>query len=221
VRLSTLRRCVMPRCGRSTGIMRFFGSHARENARCHAQGGRRAVAWARPQQSVACKFRERCGVRIECHGRRAQSEDPVQVGWRDLERQLPVPVIPPIPLVRYYGGPASEKSLIKIRLRQKIKDMLDSQDKRWNKRSYSIDSANKRSRKLTATHANNQITKALASLSPREEMLLRMRFGIGSEVEGTLSQLSRRFSLPPQRLGRIQSNAFSKLRQGSRFLPSN
>jgi sigma-70-like protein len=152
--------------------------------------------------------------------------NPRHVGTIEFSPKIavrPVPVIPPIPLVPYYGGPAlREKSLIKIRLRQKIKDMLDNQDKRWNKRSYSIDSAYKRSGKPTATHANNQITKALASLSPREEMLLRMRFGIGSDVEGTLSQLSRRFSLPPQRLGRIQSNAFSKLRQGSRyFLPLN
>jgi DNA-directed RNA polymerase sigma subunit (sigma70/sigma32) len=81
---------------------------------------------------------------------------------------------------------------------------------------YYIDAANKRSRKPSAAPANNQITKALASLSPREEMLLRLRFGIGSESECTLSQLSWRFSLPPQRLGRIQSNALSKLRQGSR-----
>ena len=48
-------------------------------------------------------------------------------------------------------------------------------------------------------------------------MLLRLRFGIGSEVAYPLSQLSRRFSLPPQRLGRIQQNAFTKLRQGSRY----
>ena len=99
--------------------------------------------------------------------------------------------------------------------------MLDHQDKRAHEQGcYYIDAANKRSRKPSAAPANNQITKALASLSPREEMLLRLRFGIGTGVAYPLSQLSRRFSLPPQRLGRIQQNAFTKLRQGSRYFLS-
>jgi RNA polymerase primary sigma factor len=80
----------------------------------------------------------------------------------------------------------------------------------------SINSGNKRSRKATATPASKQMTKILASLSPREEMLLRLRFGIGSEAKYTLSELSRRFPLPPQRILRIQLDAFTKLRQGSR-----
>ena len=93
--------------------------------------------------------------------------------------------------------------------------MLDQQDApSHNKRSKSINTANKRIRGST------QMTKVLASLSPREEMLLRLRFGIGTEVAYPLSQLSRRFSLPPQRLGRIQQNAFTKLRQVSRYFLS-
>ena len=94
--------------------------------------------------------------------------------------------------------------------------MLDKQDTpSHNKRSKSINTVNKRSREGTATPGSKQMMKILASLSPREEMLLRLRFGIGTEVEYTLSQLSRRFSLPPQRLGRIQQSAFAKLRRGS------
>ena len=99
--------------------------------------------------------------------------------------------------------------------------MLDEQDApSHNKRSKSINTVNKRSREGTATPGSEQMMKILASLSPREEMLLRLRFGIGTEVAYPLSQLSRRFSLPPQRLGRIQQNAFTKLRQGSRYFRS-
>jgi DNA-directed RNA polymerase sigma subunit (sigma70/sigma32) len=99
--------------------------------------------------------------------------------------------------------------------------MLDQQDApSHNKRSKSVNTANKRNREGTATPGSKQMTKVLASLSPREEMLLRLRFGIGTEVAYTLSQLSRRFSLPPQRLGRIQQNAFTKLRQVSRYFLS-
>jgi DNA-directed RNA polymerase sigma subunit (sigma70/sigma32) len=96
--------------------------------------------------------------------------------------------------------------------------MADNQERMFaqTKVSHSINSANKRSRKATATAPSKQMTKILASLSPREEML----FGIGSEAKYTLSELSRRFSLPPQRIRRIQLDAFTKLRQGSRYFLS-
>ena len=107
-----------------------------------------------------------------------------------------------------------------MRQNRKIGEMLDKQDAlSRNKRSKSINTVNKRSQE-PATPGSKQMIKILASLSPREEMLLRLRFGIGIEVAYPLSQLSRRFSLPPQRLGRIQQNAFTKLRQGSRYFLS-
>jgi DNA-directed RNA polymerase sigma subunit (sigma70/sigma32) len=108
-----------------------------------------------------------------------------------------------------------------MRSNLKIGEMSDNQNElSRNQRSQPINSANKQSRKATATPANEQMTKILASLSPREEMLLRLHFGIGSGAEYTLSQLSPSFSLTPQRLGRIQLKAFSKLRQGSRYFLS-
>ena len=108
-----------------------------------------------------------------------------------------------------------------MRQNRKIGEMLDKQDAlSRNKRSKSINTVNKRSRQEPATPGSKQMIKILASLSPREEMLLRLRFGIGSDAEYTLNQLSRRFSLPPQRIGRIQLNAFTKLRQGSRYFLS-
>jgi len=99
--------------------------------------------------------------------------------------------------------------------------MLDKQDAPMRKRtSNPINVSKMQSCDVTATSANKLMTKILASLRPREEMLLRLRFGIGTEVAYPLSQLSRRFSLPPQRLGRIQQNAFTKGRQGSRYFLS-
>ena len=62
---------------------------------------------------------------------------------------------------------------------------------------------------------SKQITKIFASLSPREEVLLRLSFGIGSDADCTLGEIGRRFSLPPQRIRHIQRQAFGKLRQAS------
>jgi RNA polymerase primary sigma factor len=83
-----------------------------------------------------------------------------------------------------------------------------------------IKSTNKRRSEGISTAHSKQVTRILASLSPREEMLLRLRFGIGSTAEYTLSELSRRFSLRPQRIHRIQQNAFTKLRQRSLYFLS-
>jgi hypothetical protein len=86
--------------------------------------------------------------------------------------------------------------------------MLDKQDApSHNKRSKSINTVNIRSREGTATPGSKQMMKILASLRPREEMLLRLRFGIGTEVAYPLSQLSRRFSCR-----RSDSVAFNKTR---------
>jgi DNA-directed RNA polymerase sigma subunit (sigma70/sigma32) len=98
--------------------------------------------------------------------------------------------------------------------------VIDNQDMGKTKISHSVNSTNNRRCKSIPTALSKQMTKVLASLSPREEMLLRLRFGIGSDAEYTLNQLSRRFSLPPQRIGRIQLNAFTKLRRGSRYFLS-
>jgi len=80
-----------------------------------------------------------------------------------------------------------------------------------------LNSGNGRGRKDTLRTRATEMTKVFASLSPREEMLLRLSFGIGSDAHYTLSEIGRKFSLPPQRIRQIQRKAFGKLRKPSSY----
>ncbi len=57
-----------------------------------------------------------------------------------------------------------------------------------------------------------QIKKALATLPPREEMVLRFRFGIGERRDYTLEELGERFSITRERIRQIEQKAIRKLR---------
>jgi RNA polymerase primary sigma factor len=60
-------------------------------------------------------------------------------------------------------------------------------------------------------------TRVLASLTPREERVLRMRFGIGMNTESTLAVVGQQFSLTRERIRQIEAKALS----GSSFAPGN
>ena len=57
-----------------------------------------------------------------------------------------------------------------------------------------------------------QIRKMIATLTPREERVLRLRFGIGEKDDHTLEQISRDFSLTSERIRQIEARALKKLR---------
>jgi RNA polymerase sigma factor (sigma-70 family) len=57
-----------------------------------------------------------------------------------------------------------------------------------------------------------QIRKMIATLTPREERVLRLRFGIGEKGHRTLEQISRDFSLTSERIRQIEAQALRKLR---------
>jgi RNA polymerase primary sigma factor len=61
-----------------------------------------------------------------------------------------------------------------------------------------------------------QTRKVLATLTPREEKILRMRFGVGDNSEHTLEQVGNDFSLTRERIRQIEAKALRKLRQPSR-----
>ena len=58
--------------------------------------------------------------------------------------------------------------------------------------------------------------KALAVLTPREEKVLRMRFGIGEQMDHTLDEISRKFDLTRERIRQIEARALRKL-QNSKY----
>src|SRR6266446_7964937 len=64
----------------------------------------------------------------------------------------------------------------------------------------------------TSTNLSEQTSKVLSTLAPREEMILRKRFGIGRRA-GQLGDLSRQFSLTSKRIRQIEVGALRKLRE--------
>ena len=63
-----------------------------------------------------------------------------------------------------------------------------------------------------------QTRKVLATLTPREEKVLRMRFGIGERSDHTLEEVGRDFDVTRERIRQIEAKALLKLRQSSRSL---
>jgi len=66
------------------------------------------------------------------------------------------------------------------------------------------------------TDLNSQIRQVLATLTPREEKILRMRFGVGDNFERTLEEVGNDFSLTRERIRQIEAKALRKLRHMSR-----
>src|SRR4029079_2742296 len=58
-------------------------------------------------------------------------------------------------------------------------------------------------------------TRVLASLTPREERILRMRFGIGMNKDHTLEEVGKQFSVTRERIRQIEAKALRKLRPRS------
>lgn len=69
-----------------------------------------------------------------------------------------------------------------------------------------------------AIHGNlkETTTRVLASLSPREERVLRMRFGIGMNTDHTLEEVGQQFAVTRERIRQIEAKAIRKLKHPSR-----
>jgi RNA polymerase primary sigma factor len=61
-----------------------------------------------------------------------------------------------------------------------------------------------------------QTRKVLATLTPREEKVLRMRFGIGEKSDHTLEEVGQDFEVTRERIRQIEAKALRKLRHPSR-----
>jgi len=69
-----------------------------------------------------------------------------------------------------------------------------------------------------AIHANlrETTTRVLSSLTPREERVLRMRFGIGMKTDNTLEEVGQQFAVTRERIRQIEAKALRKLKHPSR-----
>ncbi len=66
------------------------------------------------------------------------------------------------------------------------------------------------------SNLSESTTKILASLTPREERVLRMRFGIGMNTDHTLEEVGLQFSVTRERIRQIEAKALRKLKHPSR-----
>ncbi len=66
------------------------------------------------------------------------------------------------------------------------------------------------------TALKSSTTKVLATLTPREERVLRMRFGIGMNTDHTLEEVGQQFSVTRERIRQIEAKALRKLKHPSR-----
>ncbi len=62
----------------------------------------------------------------------------------------------------------------------------------------------------------DQIRRVLATLTPREEKVLRMRFGIGEKSDHTLEEVGQDFDVTRERIRQIEAKALRKLRHKTR-----
>jgi RNA polymerase primary sigma factor len=66
------------------------------------------------------------------------------------------------------------------------------------------------------TNLREQTGRVLKTLTPREELVLRMRFGVGDGSEHTLEEVGRSFNVTRERIRQIESKALRKLRHPTR-----
>ena len=60
------------------------------------------------------------------------------------------------------------------------------------------------------------MSRVLGTLTPREERVLRMRFGIGTKSDHTLEEVGQRFSVTRERIRQIEAKALRKLKRPAR-----
>ena len=69
---------------------------------------------------------------------------------------------------------------------------------------------------VISLNLQEQTKKVLATLTPREEQVLRMRFGIGERSDHTLEEVGQKFAVTRERIRQIEAKALRKLRHPSR-----
>jgi RNA polymerase primary sigma factor len=78
------------------------------------------------------------------------------------------------------------------------------------------DSTESPSESVIKLNLKEQCGRVLHTLTPREEKVLRMRFGVGDGSEHTLEEVGKKFAVTRERIRQIEAKALRKLRHPSR-----
>jgi RNA polymerase primary sigma factor len=73
---------------------------------------------------------------------------------------------------------------------------------------------------VMSLNLREQTRQALAGLTPREEQVLRLRFGVGETTDYTLEEVGQRFAVTRERIRQIEAKALRKLRRPQRSRPA-
>ena len=105
--------------------------------------------------------------------------------------------------------------------RGKKKDLLDMVDTIPLEYMYNLaDTARPTAEdELSAKELKSTITEALSTLTPREERVLRKRFGIGLATDYTLEEIGKAFSVTKERIRMIEVKALRKLKAYYKVFP--
>jgi RNA polymerase primary sigma factor len=71
-------------------------------------------------------------------------------------------------------------------------------------------------RRVASADLSKQAHRILSTLAPREEIILRMRFGIGQKAPHSLEEVAQQFSLTREWIRQIEARALRKVRQRTR-----
>jgi len=69
---------------------------------------------------------------------------------------------------------------------------------------------------VMSLNLREQTRQALAGLTPREEQVLRLRFGVGEPTDYTLEEVGQRFAVTRERIRQIEAKALRELRRPQR-----
>ncbi len=145
---------------------------------------------------MIAKFGRTSGSLVQKLGREPSAEE--------IGREMEVPVAKVRELMKIAQYPVSLQAPVGKEEEGQLADLVPD-----NQAVSPVDS-------VLSANRSEKTAQALTSLTPREEKILRMRFGVGDDEEHTLEEVGRAFNVTRERIRQIEVTAMRKLRHPSR-----
>ena len=118
----------------------------------------------------------------------------------------------------YYRPRFNNKTFVMQKTKQTKKVKEDAFYKSVSIENIELVAADETTSLFESTELKNTVTQALLKLTPREERVIRMRFGIGLNIDHTAEEVGQVFSVTRNRIFDIESKALLKLKQFTNIL---